>query len=242
MFKLSLDFSYLTVCGYRAGDLPPVLQLPHNEPPEPVLQCSDDMCPIRVHWHVMQSYREYWRVKITVTNLNYVKNYSQWNLVVLHPNLQSVTRVFSFNYKPLNQYGDISKFISFVLIYSLNVNYALISITLCIFRWYWSVLWDSTLQWHAAAGRSKWKCADRNDTAQRSRDFQFQRRVGISQKDIIQWWTMCIALTARLPQASKCCRVLCTGSLLYNSFIIAAPSYCNVIFPSNIYNRWSSLK
>ncbi|CAI9770132.1 unnamed protein product [Fraxinus pennsylvanica] len=92
----------------KAGDLPPVLQLQHNEPPQPLLQCSDDMCPIRVHWHVMQSYREYWRVKITVTNLNYVKNYSQWNLVVLHPNLQSVTRVFSFNYKPLNQYGNIN--------------------------------------------------------------------------------------------------------------------------------------
>ncbi|KAF5938200.1 hypothetical protein HYC85_025706 [Camellia sinensis] len=40
----------------------------------------------------------YWRVKITVTNLNYAKNYSQWNLGVLHPNMRSVTEVFSFNY------------------------------------------------------------------------------------------------------------------------------------------------
>ncbi|KAK1552150.1 hypothetical protein Q3G72_011164 [Acer saccharum] len=62
------------------------------------------MCLIRVHWHVKQSYKEYWRVKITVTNLNVMRNYSQRNTVVLHPNLQSVTQVFSFDYKPLNQY------------------------------------------------------------------------------------------------------------------------------------------
>ncbi|KAK2660951.1 hypothetical protein Ddye_007484 [Dipteronia dyeriana] len=71
------------------------------------------MCPIRVHWHVKQSYKEYWRVKITVTNLNVMRNYSQWNTVLLHPNLQSVTQVFSFNYKPLNQY-DVMSIISVV--------------------------------------------------------------------------------------------------------------------------------
>lgn len=74
------------------------------------------MCPVRVHWHVKQSYTQYWRVKITITNLNVVQNYSQWNLVALHPNLQSVTQVFSFNYKPLNQYGYISKFKSIRLL------------------------------------------------------------------------------------------------------------------------------
>ncbi|KAL0357179.1 UNVERIFIED_CONTAM: COBRA-like protein 6 [Sesamum calycinum] len=92
----------------KPGKLPPVLQLEHNEPPKPVVQCSDHMCPIRVHWHVKLSYTQYWRVKITVTNLNYVKNYSEWNLVVLHPNLRSVTQVFSFNYKPLNVYDNIN--------------------------------------------------------------------------------------------------------------------------------------
>ncbi|PHT96524.1 COBRA-like protein 5 [Capsicum chinense] len=45
---------------------------------------------------------------MTIRNFNYVRNYSQWNLVVLHPNLRSVTQVFSFNYKPLDQYGDIN--------------------------------------------------------------------------------------------------------------------------------------
>ncbi|KAK4487633.1 hypothetical protein RD792_005716 [Penstemon davidsonii] len=99
----------------KPGELPPTQQQlsPHNDPPKPVVQCSDFMCPVKVHWHVKQSYKEYWRVKITVTNLNYVKNYSEWNLVVLHPNLSNVTQVFSFNYKPLNIYGNMSKHIFF---------------------------------------------------------------------------------------------------------------------------------
>ncbi|MED6158400.1 hypothetical protein PIB30_032376 [Stylosanthes scabra] len=84
-----------------------LLQLPQQESTQ-VVKCSRHMCPIRIHWHVKQSYKEYWRVKITITNLNLVKNYSQWNLVVLHPNLQSVTQVFSFNYKPLPIYGNIN--------------------------------------------------------------------------------------------------------------------------------------
>ncbi|GKD37421.1 COBRA-like protein 6, partial [Tanacetum coccineum] len=83
-----------------------MLQLPNNEPWPPMVQCSQHMCPIRVHWHVKTSYKEYWRVKITIINLNVIKNYSEWNLVVSHPNLQSLTQVFSFNYKPLNQYGS----------------------------------------------------------------------------------------------------------------------------------------
>lgn len=82
---------------------------PNEETPSNV-RCSQHMCPIRVHWHVKESYKLYWRVKMTVTNLNILKNYSQWNLVVLHPNLRSITQVFSFNYSPLNQYGIISKF------------------------------------------------------------------------------------------------------------------------------------
>ncbi|KAK7328308.1 hypothetical protein VNO77_22411 [Canavalia gladiata] len=94
-----------------SSDKTSVLQLPQTndtEPSQPVIRCSRHMCPIRVHWHVKQSYKEYWRVKITITNLNFVKNYSQWNLVVLHPNLRSVTQVFSFNYQPLQVYGNFN--------------------------------------------------------------------------------------------------------------------------------------
>ncbi|XP_062080306.1 COBRA-like protein 6 [Humulus lupulus] len=89
-----------------------ILQLPHSRDKEEkwsdLVRCSEHLCPIRVHWHVKQSYREYWRVKITITNMNFFKNYSHWNLVVLHPNLQSLTQVFSFNYRSLNHYGNIN--------------------------------------------------------------------------------------------------------------------------------------
>lgn len=74
----------------------------------PLLQCTHHMCPIRVHWHVKINYRDYWRVKIAVTNFNYRMNYTQWTLVAQHPNLNDVTQVFSFDYKPLVPYQDIN--------------------------------------------------------------------------------------------------------------------------------------
>ncbi|XP_030459339.1 COBRA-like protein 6 isoform X2 [Syzygium oleosum] len=94
----------------NSSKLPPLLQLPHDVTKEvpPLVSCSQHMCPIKVHWHVKQSYREYWRVKITITNFNLAKNYSQWSLVMQHPNLRSLTQVFSFNYSPLDQHGTIN--------------------------------------------------------------------------------------------------------------------------------------
>lgn len=74
----------------------------------PVVQCTSHMCPIRVHWHVKLNYKEYWRVKVTITNFNYAMNYSNWNLVVQHPNFDNLTQIFSFNYKSLTPYGDIN--------------------------------------------------------------------------------------------------------------------------------------
>ncbi|KAK7856020.1 cobra-like protein 2 [Quercus suber] len=95
----------------RQDEYPSQLELPSTNSeaePQPLVSYSSHMCPIQVHWHVKQNYREYWRVKITVTNLNYAKNYSQWNLAMLHPNFRNINQVFSFNYKPLNQYGIIN--------------------------------------------------------------------------------------------------------------------------------------
>nr|GMD34075.1 COBRA-like protein 4 [Ipomoea batatas] len=74
----------------------------------PLLQCTKHMCPIRVHWHVKINYKDYWRVKIAVTNFNYKMNYTEWTLVAQHPNLNNVTQVFSFNYKPLVPYQSIN--------------------------------------------------------------------------------------------------------------------------------------
>ncbi|XP_043706637.1 COBRA-like protein 4 [Telopea speciosissima] len=74
----------------------------------PLLQCTHHMCPIRVHWHVKLNYKAYWRVKIAITNFNYRMNYTQWTLVMQHPNLNNVTQVFSFDYKPLVPYQSIN--------------------------------------------------------------------------------------------------------------------------------------
>ncbi|KAA0058008.1 protein COBRA-like [Cucumis melo var. makuwa] len=74
----------------------------------PLVQCTSHMCPIRVHWHVKLNYKDYWRVKITITNFNYRMNYTLWNLVVQHPNFDNITKLFSFNYKSLSPYGDLN--------------------------------------------------------------------------------------------------------------------------------------
>ncbi|KAG6396151.1 hypothetical protein SASPL_142293 [Salvia splendens] len=74
----------------------------------PLLQCTHHMCPVRVHWHVKVNYKDYWRAKVAITNFNYRLNYTQWTLVVQHPNLNNVTQVFSFDYKPLVPYGSIN--------------------------------------------------------------------------------------------------------------------------------------
>ncbi|KAG9443289.1 hypothetical protein H6P81_014629 [Aristolochia fimbriata] len=86
---------------------PSLIQMPNERAAltKPAVLCTNHMCPIRVHWHVKLSYTTHWRVKVTITNFNYLQNYSEWNLVIQHPNLQSVNQVFSFNYSPLNQYG-----------------------------------------------------------------------------------------------------------------------------------------
>ncbi|KAJ6395749.1 hypothetical protein OIU77_020915 [Salix suchowensis] len=40
------------------------------------VQCTDHICPGRVHWHVKNNYMDRWRVKMTISNYNYKKNYS----------------------------------------------------------------------------------------------------------------------------------------------------------------------
>ncbi|KAK9286075.1 hypothetical protein L1049_014455 [Liquidambar formosana] len=50
----------------KPDEEPPLLRLTKSEEeeePQPVVRCSRHMCPIRVHWHVKESYREYWRVQ-----------------------------------------------------------------------------------------------------------------------------------------------------------------------------------
>ena len=105
-----------------------VVNDPNKNSLAPLVQCTSHMCPIRVHWHVKVNYKEYWRVKITVTNFNYRMNYSQWNLVAQHPNFDNLTTIFSFNYKPLNPYGVISEHLNFIHpLKKLNLAFAIYS-------------------------------------------------------------------------------------------------------------------
>ncbi|CAN6702345.1 unnamed protein product [Malus baccata var. baccata] len=77
---------------------------------QPLPQCTRHMCPVRVHWHVTLNYKDYWRVKVSITNFNYRMNYTLWTLVIQYPNFINVTQVFSFDYKPLVAYDSISEF------------------------------------------------------------------------------------------------------------------------------------
>nr|CAB3493200.1 unnamed protein product [Digitaria exilis] len=72
---------------------------------QPLVECTSHMCPVKINWHVEQNYKDYWRVKITITNFNFRMNYTEWNLVVQHPNFDNITRLFGLNYKPLTPYG-----------------------------------------------------------------------------------------------------------------------------------------
>ncbi|GAU47497.1 hypothetical protein TSUD_285270 [Trifolium subterraneum] len=92
----------------RAPHLASVVKGAGNSSITPLVQCTSHMCPIRVHWHIKLNYKEYWRVKVTITNFNYRMNYSDWNLVVQHPNFDNLTQLFSFNYKSINPYGSIT--------------------------------------------------------------------------------------------------------------------------------------
>ncbi|URD96877.1 COBRA-like protein [Musa troglodytarum] len=98
-------------CSCGDGEQSSFLQLPKGDggsTTSPVVLCTLHMCPIRVHWHVKESYREYWRVKVTITNFNVYSNYSDWNLVIQHPNFRSILQIFSFSYQPLVHYGEIN--------------------------------------------------------------------------------------------------------------------------------------
>lgn len=102
--KCRNESKFLSKAGVHTPkkDSDPLLQCTHH-------MCPHHMCPIRVHWHVKVNYKDYWRVKIAVTNFNYRMNNSLWTLAVQHPNLKHVTQVFSFDYKPLLPYESISK-------------------------------------------------------------------------------------------------------------------------------------
>lgn len=121
-YFLSLILTNLCYVDRNDPHLPLTLQTTkeNTSPSSPdMLFCTNDMCPVKIHWHVKLNYQEYWRVKITITNRDISRNYTLWNLVAQHPNFANFTESFSFSYKPLNPYSaSVSKFLKPVLCYS----------------------------------------------------------------------------------------------------------------------------
>ncbi|KAL2346066.1 hypothetical protein Fmac_000066 [Flemingia macrophylla] len=69
------------------------------------VECTDHMCPVRVHWHFKNNYMNQWRVKLTISNYNYNKNYSNWNVLVQHPGFTQNATTYSFNSAKLPTLG-----------------------------------------------------------------------------------------------------------------------------------------
>ncbi|XP_057510817.1 COBRA-like protein 1 [Actinidia eriantha] len=62
-----------------------------------IVKCTHHMCPLRVHWHLKNNYQDHWRVKLTISNYNYRRNYSDWNVLVQHPGFSQSATTYSFN-------------------------------------------------------------------------------------------------------------------------------------------------
>ena len=127
-FTITLQF---LVCSPKSPNVPVPGQ---KNIITPLVQCTNHMCPIKIQWHLKLNSKDYWRVRITVRNLNYHMNYKQWNLVVQHPNLDNLTRVFGSKYTALTpQLTTSSKsHISLWLILHASIIYY------CIFFYHWN--------------------------------------------------------------------------------------------------------
>ncbi|KAK4477159.1 hypothetical protein RD792_016372 [Penstemon davidsonii] len=79
--------------------------IPSNMNDADLIRCTDHMCPLRIHWHIKNNYVTHWRVKLTVSNYNYGRNYSNWNVVVQHPGFGQPSTASSFNTTMLPSYG-----------------------------------------------------------------------------------------------------------------------------------------
>ncbi|CAI9769055.1 unnamed protein product [Fraxinus pennsylvanica] len=75
-----------------------------------LVRCTNHMCPLRVHWHIKKNYVDRWRVKLTISNYNYGKNYSDWNVLVQHPGFSQPATTYSFNNKVLPTSEEVALF------------------------------------------------------------------------------------------------------------------------------------
>ncbi|TYG39688.1 hypothetical protein ES288_D12G035500v1 [Gossypium darwinii] len=100
-------------CGCREADKNTVscIREGYSEPESDsfdnndIVQCTDHMCPVRIHWHIMTNYVTHWKVKLTISNYNYERNYSNWNVLIQHPGFSQSTTAYSFNSTMLPSFG-----------------------------------------------------------------------------------------------------------------------------------------
>ncbi|KAL9688591.1 hypothetical protein QQ045_033014 [Rhodiola kirilowii] len=104
-------------CGCRDADQSTVTCIRQGSLSHPAkvtdrVWCTGHMCPVRVHWHIKSNYMDYWRVKLTISNYHYLKNYSNWNIVVQHPGFSQPTTTFSFDSSllPSAGFSDVALF------------------------------------------------------------------------------------------------------------------------------------
>lgn len=75
-----------------------------------LVKCTDHMCPLRIHWHIKNNYVTHWKVKLTVSNYHYGRNYSDWTVVVQHPGLGQPSAANGFNSTMLPTNEDVALF------------------------------------------------------------------------------------------------------------------------------------
>ncbi|XP_027357016.1 COBRA-like protein 1 [Abrus precatorius] len=89
-------------CGCREANINTASCIRPSDPlprsgEDSTIECTNHMCPIRIHWHFMNNYMNQWRVKLTVSNYNYNRNYSNWNVLAQHPGFTQKATTYSFN-------------------------------------------------------------------------------------------------------------------------------------------------
>ncbi|XVF67862.1 hypothetical protein PTKIN_Ptkin10aG0155900 [Pterospermum kingtungense] len=89
----------------REGDPAPKSDSSDDDDDTDIVQCTDHMCPVRVHWDVMKNYFTHWKVKLTISSYNYKRNYTNWNVLVQHPGFNQNSKAYSFNSTMLPSFG-----------------------------------------------------------------------------------------------------------------------------------------
>ncbi|KAF9676115.1 hypothetical protein SADUNF_Sadunf09G0104700 [Salix dunnii] len=89
---VSLDTTHLSLWNSSEGDSLPLSDVENLD----TGQCTNQMYPVIVHWHKKNNLIYHRRVKMKISNYNYKRNYSDWEVLVQHSGFrQNSTRLAS---------------------------------------------------------------------------------------------------------------------------------------------------